>query len=313
MIGQTVSHYQITEQLGQGGMGVVYKATDTKLGRTVALKFLPRHTLGTGDDNQRFHREARAAAQLNHPNICTIHEIDEAEGQTFIAMEFVEGETLAQKIKQGPLKLNAVIDMAVQVAAGLQAAHERGIVHRDVKSSNVMVTDRALVKIVDFGLAKVAAQTPLTKTGSTLGTVAYMSPEQARGEAVDQRTDLWSLGVVLYEMIVGRLPFPGDYEQAVVYGILNVEPEPLTALRPKVPGALEQIVSMLLEKEPDERYANMNALLVDLRRLQQQVTSEDSKAPEARPAPSIAVLPFVNMSADPEQEYFCDGMAEELI
>jgi serine/threonine-protein kinase len=159
----------------------------------------------------------------------------------------------------------------------------------------------------------VAAQTPLTKTGTTLGTVAYMSPEQARGEAVDQRTDLWSLGVVLYEMLTGQRPFRGDYEQAIVYSLLNVDPEPLTARRPKVPGALEQIVSTLLEKEPDERYANMNALLVDLRRLQQQVTSEDSKAPEARPAPSIAVLPFVNMSADPEQEYFCDGMAEELI
>ena len=210
MIGQTISHYQITEQLGQGGMGVVYKAEDTRLDRTVALKFLPTHSLPTEDDKARFYREAKAAAKLNHPHIATVFEIDETDdGQAFIAMEYIEGETLAEKITRGPLKLKEAISIAIQVAEGLQAAHERGIVHRDVKSSNVMLDERGQVKVMDFGLARMAGATQLTKEGMTVGTAAYMSPEQARGEEVDPRSDVWSLGVVLYEMIAGRLPFGG--------------------------------------------------------------------------------------------------------
>ncbi len=241
MIGQTVSHYQITDRLGQGGMGVVYKAQDTKLDRSVALKFLSTSALPTDDDKARFHREAKAAAKLNHPHIATVYEIDETDdGQAFIAMEYVEGETLAEKIKHGPLKLQEAITIATQVAEGLQAAHERGVVHRDIKSSNVMLTAKGQVKIMDFGLAKTEAATMLTKEGTALGTVAYMSPEQARGEAVDHRTDLWSLGVVLYEMTSGRLPFAGDYEQSIIYSILNEDPEALTGLRTGVPMALSR-------------------------------------------------------------------------
>ncbi|MFH1680758.1 MAG: serine/threonine-protein kinase, partial [Candidatus Eisenbacteria bacterium] len=265
MIGKTVSHYRVLEKLGEGGMGVVYKAEDTKLGRTVALKFLPPELTKDPEAKERFVREARAASSLAHPGICTIHEIDEAENRAFIAMEFVEGESLQAMIRRAPLGIDKAIDLSVEIAQGLQEAHERGIVHRDIKSANIMVTPKGRAKIMDFGLARSMGQTTLTKTGTTVGTIAYMSPEQARGEGVDHRADIWSLGVVLYEMITGRLPFKGDHEPAVIYSILNEDPDPVTAIRSGVPMELERIVGKLLAKDPAARYQHVEELPVDLR------------------------------------------------
>ncbi len=270
MIGTQLSHYKIVAEIGRGGMGVVYKAEDTKLKRTVALKLLPLSTLGNEDDRARFFREAQAAAQLQHANIATVYAIEEtsSEGQAdqpFIAMEYIEGETLTEHIAAGPMKLKDVVDISTQVALALEAAHEKDIVHRDVKSGNVMLTKKGVAKVLDFGLAKTAQSTKLTQLGSTLGTIAYMSPEQARGEEVDRRSDIWSLGVLIYEMIAGRLPFASEYEQAAVYSILNEEPEPLTAVRTGVPMGLEWIVSKLLAKNVNDRYQNISDLLVDLR------------------------------------------------
>lgn len=265
MIGKTILHYNILAKLGEGGMGVVYKTEDTKLKRIVALKFLSAIALG-GEEKNRFLREAQAAAALNHPNICTIYAIDEVDGQMFIAMEFIEGQSLREKINTGPLKIDETIKFAMQIADGLQAAHEKGITHRDIKSANIMITEKGQVKIMDFGLAKLArGGTMLTKEGMTLGTAAYMSPEQARGEVVDHRTDIWSLGVVLYEMISGRLPFRGEYEAAMMYSILNEEPEPLTSLRSNVPMDLERVVAKMLAKNPATRYQHVDELPADLR------------------------------------------------
>jgi len=266
MIGKTISHYRILEKLGEGGMGVVYRAEDTKLRRIVALKFLSPQALGTDDERTRFIHEAQAAASLSHPNICTIHEIDEAEGQTFIAMEYVEGATLREKVSSGPLKLDEAISIASQSGEALHKAHEKGIVHRDVKSGNIMITSDGQVKIMDFGLAKLAGESKLTKTGTTVGTVAYMSPEQARGEGTDGRTDIWSLGVVLYEMLTGQLPFKRDYEQATVYSILNEEPEPVTGVRAGVPMELERIVGKALDKDVETRYQSAAEMVADLKR-----------------------------------------------
>jgi serine/threonine protein kinase/tetratricopeptide (TPR) repeat protein len=315
MIGKTISHYRILEKLGEGGMGVVYKAQDTKLKRTVALKFLTPQALGSEEERTRLVQEAQAAAALNHPHIATIYEIDEVEGETFIAMGYIDGQSLKQKIESGPLKLDQALEIAIQVAEGLQEAHDMGIVHRDIKSANIMVTSKGQAKIMDFGLAKLAGRMEITKTGTTMGTAAYMSPEQARGEPVDHRTDIWSLGVVLYEMLSGQLPFKSEYEQAVVYSILNEEPEPIKNLRPSVPIELERLIAKTLAKSTDERYQHINDVLVDLRKLRKELESNISKEQPStkKPQPSIAVLPFTNLSADKEQEYFCDGMAEEII
>jgi len=278
MIGKTVSHYKILDKIGEGGMGVVYKAEDTKLKRTVALKFLPKELTRDEEAKQRFIQEAQAASALEHNNICNIHEIDETDdGQTFIVMACYEGETLKEMIKRGPLKIEKALDIATQVAKGLHEAHEKGIVHRDIKSANIMVTEKGQVKIMDFGLAKLAGQTKLTKEGTTLGTIAYMSPEQARGEEVDQRTDIWSLGVVLYEMVTGKLPFESEYDQAVVYSILNEEPEPITDLRSRVPTQLEQIVFKALAKNPEGRYQHADELLSDLRRVKEMVAMKPGR------------------------------------
>lgn len=265
MIGKMISHYKILEKLGEGGMGVVYKAEDTKLDRLVALKFLPTRSLGSEEDRKRFEQEAKAAAALNHPNIATIYEINEYEGDTFIAMEYVDGVTLTEKIKDGPLKIKNAMNIAKQVADGLNAAHEKGVFHRDIKSSNIMLTKKNQVKILDFGLAKIKAGSMVTKPGTMLGTIACMSPEQARGEEVDHRTDIWSLGVIFYEMISGQLPFKGEYESAMIYSIMNLDPEPLTGLRTGVPMDLEKIINKLLEKDPDDRYQNVIELPVDLK------------------------------------------------
>jgi Tol biopolymer transport system component len=276
MIGQTISHYRITEKLGEGGMGVVYKAQDTKLRRTVALKFLPAGELGGEEEKARFLREAQAAASLNHPNICTIYEIDESEGSAFIAMECVEGQTLKDRIATRPQPLDTVLDLAIQAAEGLQEAHQKGVVHRDIKPANLMVNEKGQVKIMDFGLARPGDGTKLTKTGSTLGTIAYMPPEQAQGEPVDRRADIWSLGVVIYEMVTGQLPFAGDYDQVVAYNILNEDPEPLTSLRAGVPMELEWIVGKALAKDPSERYQYVEDLLVDLGALKKKMASGQS-------------------------------------
>ena len=260
-------------------MGIVYRATDTKLNRDVAIKVLPAAALASEDDRARFFREAQAAAQLHHPNIATVFQIDEAipvdengneinatDGpRPFIAMEFVEGQTLHDYIATGPLKLTESVQIAGQVAEALKAAHAKEIVHRDIKSANVMITDDGIAKVLDFGLAKTNQSTMLTRMGSTLGTVSYMSPEQARGQEVDGRTDLYSLGTMLYEMIAGQLPFAGEYEQAVVYSILNESPEPLTSVRTGVPMELERIVNKLLTKEAEYRYQSAAGLLADLK------------------------------------------------
>ncbi|UCE17198.1 MAG: protein kinase [Gemmatimonadota bacterium] len=315
MIGETISHYKILEKLGEGGMGMVYKAQDTKLDRTVALKFLPPELTKDLEAKERFIQEAKTASALQHNNVSTIHEIDEtADGQMFICMDYYEGESLQEKIERGPLKIEEAIDISSQIAEGLHEAHEKGIVHRDIKSANIMITSKGQAKIMDFGLAKLRGRTKLTKTGTTLGTIAYMSPQQARGEAVDHRTDIWSLGVVLYEMITGQLPFKGDYEQAVIYSILNEDPELLTDFRSVVPAELAQVVEKTLAKEPGERYQSVEELLADLQAIRKIFETADAETiPQEKALPSIAVLPFVNMSADPEQEYFCDGMSEELI
>ena len=366
MIGKTISHYKILEKLGQGGMGVVYKAEDITLGRTVALKFLPGELTRDAAAKERFIQEARAASALDHPNICTIHEVAETEdGQTFIAMAHYEGEDLKGRIEQGPLKLDEALDIAIQIAQGLAKAHEQKIVHRDIKPANILVTKDGLVKIVDFGLAKLVGA-KLTKTGATLGTAQYMSPEQARGEEVDARSDIFSLGAVLYEMLTGRHAFPGEYEQATLYAIMNEEPEPVTALRSGVPMELERIVTKALAKKPGERYQHADDLIVDLKSVAREsgaattrttvrsavgrarrsfrmrlsatlaiiaviaaaayfiIASTREAMKPAIPAAasqfaapawrdSIAVLPFKDYSAAKDQEYFCDGMTEDII
>ena len=235
--------YRIVEEIGRGGMGVVYKAEDLKLKRSVALKFLPPHLMNSPELKERFIVEAQAAAALSHPNICVIHEVGEAEDRSFIAMEYVEGETLRDKIKQGPLKTEDAVDITSQIAAGLGEAHRKGIIHRDIKSANIMVTDKGQAKVMDFGLAKLRGGSSLTKSQTTLSTVAYMSPEQAQGDAVDGRTDIWSLGVVLYEMLTGELPFKGDRDVSMIYSIVHEEPKSLKVRKPPVPVELQQVIA----------------------------------------------------------------------
>ena len=278
MIGHTISHYKILEKLGEGGMGVVYKAEDLKLNRFVALKFLPPELTRDPEAKERFVYEARAASALDHSNICTIHEIDEVGGHAFIAMACIEGETLKKQIEVGPLKLDRAIDLAVQVAEGLQEAHEKGIVHRDIKPANIMVTPKGQAKIMDFGLAKLAGKTRLTRAGTTVGTAAYMSPEQTRGEDVDHRTDIWSLGVALYEMVTGQLPFKGDHEQALIYSLVNEGHPPVTSLRTGIPLGLEAIVDRCLEKRPSERSQTAGDLIADLRRARRALTEASAKS-----------------------------------
>ncbi len=323
MIGSTVSHYRIIDKLGEGGMGVVYRAEDTKLERLVALKFLSADLTDDAVARERFVREARAASALEHPNICTIHEIGQADDQIFIVMACVDGETLKGVLTRGPMPITEALDAAAQIADGLREAHEKGIVHRDIKPSNVMMTGRGLIKIMDFGLAKLAGVDDLTRARSTVGTVGYMSPEQHRGEDLDARSDIWSLGVLLYEMLTGRRPFAGKHQPAVLHAVLYEEPESLATLRPDASREIDALVRSMLEKNRRDRPRTAGAVLQQLARLAEPPGARDvtriteipdrgsSKIPER--APSIAVLPFRNMSADPEQEYFCDGMAEELI
>jgi serine/threonine protein kinase/Tfp pilus assembly protein PilF len=352
MIGKTISHYRIIEELGRGGMGLVYKAEDTKLKRIVALKFLPPELTHNKESKERFIREAHAASALEHDNICTIHEIDETDdGQLFIVMACYEGLSLRDKIKEKRQKTKDVIEYMIQIAKGLQKAHDKGIIHRDIKPANIFITDDGSVKILDFGLAKLAGQAQLTKDSSTLGTVAYMSPEQLSGKDVDQRTDIWSLGVILYEMLTGEPPFKGDYEQAITYSILNDEPKIIKDIDPNI----EKIINICLNKDSKDRYQSIDGLNEDLLKLKNNFDNiaeknkvkvvnrykpfilavtlfillifiligyfifhqpdnfESTNATQPEWENSIAVLPFVDMSPTKDQEYFCDGLSEEII
>jgi serine/threonine protein kinase/Flp pilus assembly protein TadD len=267
MIGKTISHYRIVEEIGRGGMGTVYKAEDIRLKRTVALKFLPPELTRDPEAKSRFIREAQAASSLEHPNICTIHEIGETrDGQLFIVMSFYEGHTLRDKIKEKRCPKEEIVEVALQIAEGLCKAHENGIVHRDIKPENIFLTNDGYIKILDFGLAKLTGQAQVTRDISTLGTVAYMSPEQIKGEAADQRSDIWGLGVVLYEMCAGELPFKGDYEQAIIYSILNEESQPPASLSTSSMGILYQVISKCLKKDKDERYNDLSELIKDLKK-----------------------------------------------
>jgi serine/threonine protein kinase len=307
MIGETIAQYRIIGKLGEGGMGVVYEAEDTKLKRTVALKFLPPGLTRDLQAKARFIQEAQAAAALDHPNICAVYEIGEAEGTTYIAMPCVRGRSLKDRIAAGPFSLEEALDIAGQVAEGLKEAHGRGIIHRDIKPANIMLTDKGLAKIMDFGLAKLASRAEVTKTLAVTGTPAYMSPEQARGEVVDQRTDIWSYGATLYEMLAGVMPFGRKGDQALIYSILHENPAPLIRVRPEIPVQIERIVNQALEKDKSRRYQSMAEILEALKAVRAAGMSA------VQPEKSIIVLPFENISSDPEQDYFCDGMTEELI
>jgi len=341
--------YRIAEEIGRGGMGVVYRAEDIKLKRTVALKFLPHQWTSDPDARERFIQEARAASALDHPHVCNIHEIEETEdGRMYIAMAFYDGESLRDKVKRGPLGKEEALDIILQVVRGMAKAHLKGIIHRDLKPANILVTDEGVAKVVDFGLAKLAGQVKMTREGTTVGTVAYMSPEQAKGEAVDQRTDIWSLGVVLYEMLSGRLPFIGDYERSLIHAILSHEPEPVTRIRKDIPRELDHVLGKALEKKPADRYQSMEEIQADLEAVAEGLQPLKAKArpfrgrifgirktyaiagaaglavlialsvlgpfrQHAQAYDSIAWLPLENLSGDPEQDSLAESIHDELL
>src|SRR5438309_1828062 len=308
MIGRTISHYKILEKLGEGGMGVVYRAEDLKLHRTVAIKFLPTEPTVQGEARDRFMREARSASGLNHPNICTIYEIDEADGEIFIVMEYIEGQSLRKAIEAGPLPILEVIKLGLNIAEGLRAAHAKGIVHRDIKPENIIITNGGSAKIADFGLARSTEQTQQPESAQASGTLAYMAPEQLQGNHVDHLADIWSLGIVLYETATGRRPFSGDYDQATMYAIAHERPKPASSIRPDIPAALEKIVERCLEKKPVLRYQDADSLLEDLRRIEHEMID-----PRVAATKSIAILPFADISPEQDNKYFSDGLTEEII
>jgi serine/threonine protein kinase len=289
VIGQIISHYRVLERIGHGGMGVVYKAEDIRLKRAVALKFLAPSALDDEDVRERFTREAQATAALDHPNICATYGIDEYQGRAFIVMAYIRGEDLDKRIARKPIRVQDALDIALGVAQGLQEAHEKGIVHRDIKPSNIKISLNGQAKVMDFGLAKLADSSGITKTGITIGTAAYMSPEQTLGQLVDHRTDIWSLGVVTYQMLTGRLPFAGEYEQVIRYGVLNEEPAPLREACPEASPELEQIVLKAIAKEPKDRFQTVADLVSALRLERKKLESGVSKILKALPSPEDTV------------------------
>jgi serine/threonine protein kinase/Flp pilus assembly protein TadD len=313
--GVSVNKYRILEKIGAGGMGEVYLAEDTELGRRVALKFLPAHLVDDSDLRSRFTREAQAAAKLDHPNIVTIHEVGDFNGRPFFAMQYIEGKTVRHYCQEEQLSMDRIINLAMKVSEGLSKAHASGVTHRDVKSANIIIDNDSRVKILDFGLATIQGSEQLTKAGSTLGTVAYMSPEQAQGQPTDHRSDLFSLGVVLYELISGKTPFKRNNDAGTIHAIIHDSPEPLLLLKTDTPPALDHSITKCLAKNPAERYQSAADLTADLRAMTGSHSVEVSGSIVSRPEaqPSIAVLPFVNMSADPENEFFSDGLTEELL
>jgi len=322
MRGTTVASFELLEKIGGGGMGVVYKARDLALGRFVALKFLPSELGADRLSKARFLQEARAASRLDHPNICTIYQVEEtADGQMYIVMGYYEGETVEQKLARRPLALAEALDVAAQAASGLFKAHQQGITHRDIKPANLLVTAGGLVKILDFGIAKLAAQAPLTRDGAAVGTLPYMSPEQLSGDSVDPQTDIWALGVVLYQMITGRLPFAADNPGAVVHAILHRQPPRLSDFRHEAPEALEQTLAKMLAKDRRHRFRDCAEVVAHLRGLGSagragtpaDLPTHTQPVLTAPPEPSLAVLPFVNLSGDREQEYFSDGITEDIL
>jgi eukaryotic-like serine/threonine-protein kinase len=288
MTGRTISHYQVLEKLGEGAMGVVYKAEDRRLRRTVALKFLSPQSFGSAEERNRFLREAQAGAMLDHPNVAAVYGVEDADGQTFIVMAFVDGVSVAGKLLSGTIPVDEALDIAIQTGQGLQEAHENGIVHRDIKPNNVMVSHKGQAKITDFGLAQVAGRSRLTRSGTTLGTPAYMSPEQALGKAADRRSDIWSLAVMLYEMLAGCLPFDGASEQVIVYSILNEDSQPVSTHRAGLPAELDRVLAKALAKNPHERYQHVDEFLVDLRVLRKRI-SDYPTVQELAQQPAAAV------------------------
>jgi non-specific serine/threonine protein kinase len=329
MIGQTVGPYRIDAPLGSGGMGVVYRGTDTRLDRPVALKFLPAAAAHDRQSLERFHREARLVASLNHPGICTLHDIGEHEGQAYLVMELLDGSTLHDRLGGRARPIDEVIAVGVQLADALGAAHQRGIVHRDLKPANIIITAHGHAKILDFGVATLSADhaaetlhtaTRLTGAGQAVGTLAYMAPEQLRGELADQRADLFAIGLVLYEMASGKAAFGGVTSGVMIDAVLNRPPAPLRSINPAVPARLEDVIVKLLEKDPELRYQHAADLRADLKRLQRDTSHAIEPAPPtakplARPAgvPSIAILPFADLSPGKDQQYFCEGMADEIM
>jgi len=310
MVGKTISHYQITEKLGEGGMGIVYKAEDTRLERNVAIKFLPENLARDQDEKNRLIREARAAAALNHPNISTIYAIEEKGDELFIVMEYIDGQDLSTIIKERMLTTEETLQFAIPLCNGLQAAHDQGIIHGDIKSSNIMLNQQGLLKIMDFGLATFLGHQSNNFSDSTRGTPVYMSPEHAMGAEIDQRSDIWSFGVVIYEMLTGQLPFQGEYNQVIIYSIINSDPEPFDE---EIPETFQNIILRCLEKEADKRFQSMREIHELLVQISEELHLPAAERETLRSKYRLAVLPFTNISPNPDDEYFADGLTEELI